>query len=734
MKERRSSSETPDEIVVDRTDLEASIAEPAIDVTRDDLYGVRGSASLEVRADELPVLPRVRSAGSNPGDYREKVRGQPPWVWAGFGSLGLLSVAAALVLLFASDGARVAGEDDSRDEPDSDVSGDVEIADDVVVVEASDAAVDGSSDGSVIRLSGVSSAADLQPGKVLVTAEGGGFIGRVQRVEQEQGELVVHTTAASLEDLFEEASFSWSEELLPSQEVRFVRAGGSGGSDGFSVPFELDLDGGLSAEGRLNLALTPDFRLKLSATGIREARFAMTLEASADLTLTAESGIRGTFEDSIAAPIFPTFTIFVGWLPVVFTPELTLNLGVEGQLTGAVSVDVELAERFTVGAECDDGCRSWSPIYEHSSDPRLGEPRLSGAGRVHAYVGADLGVKIYQFAGPYFGAETDVSLDLEDRPPICWEATAGATASVGVRGEILGKTLADYSAPVWSGDDVPLGDDCFEAAPDPSSTPAPQPTEEPTSAPTAEPTRAPTPAPTTEPTPEPTPVPTQPPTDSVSVTVDRGEGATYQVDDSITICYTVSRPMQIDIVDISADGSTKTLLSGMDDGQGDCFSGVVAPPIGLEEIVIYGENGAQDSTYFYVEGPSGSPPNAPTGAYIEWSESAECGYCPKFYWTDNSDNEDGFEVSDNLTSFTVGPNQDDLGFVGIEFHGDDYECFHVRAYNAYGYSAWTEYACITWSTGTVGGGARSIAAGTPGDGESIGNVGGRVVHGRRRAR
>jgi hypothetical protein len=96
---------------------------------------------------------------------------------------------------------------------------------------------------------------------------------------------------------------------------------------------------------------------------------------------------------------------------------------------------------------------------------------------------------------------------------------------------------------------------------------------------------------------------TCPPTASgawVRIWTQGGNGATYHVNQTIQVCYQVSHPMYIRIIDILANGAQQTFIQGYDDGRGDCLPGLVTPPTGLERMIIYGANGSTDSTYFNV--------------------------------------------------------------------------------------------------------------------------------------
>lgn len=66
----------------------------------------------------------------------------------------------------------------------------------------------------------------------------------------------------------------------------------------------------------------------------------------------------------------------------------------------------------------------------------------------------------------------------------------------------------------------------------------------------------------------------------------RTDKTTYRVGEQAVYCYTVSSPAHIVITDILADGRQQTILSGNDDGTGDCISGTVTPPYGTEMLRI----------------------------------------------------------------------------------------------------------------------------------------------------
>jgi hypothetical protein len=82
-------------------------------------------------------------------------------------------------------------------------------------------------------------------------------------------------------------------------------------------------------------------------------------------------------------------------------------------------------------------------------------------------------------------------------------------------------------------------------------------------------------------------------------------------------------------------------------------------------------------------------PAAPTGL----GAVAVDGTSIRLSWNDNSNNENGFEISNGVTSVKVGANTNSYTWSGLT--PGQYMCFMVRSYNAAGSSAWTPYACTT---------------------------------------
>ena len=89
------------------------------------------------------------------------------------------------------------------------------------------------------------------------------------------------------------------------------------------------------------------------------------------------------------------------------------------------------------------------------------------------------------------------------------------------------------------------------------------------------------------------------------------------------------------------------------------------------------------------------PPAAPSNAQVAWANAAEAW---TLTWQDNSGNETGFQImgayynQDAVSIAQVGANVTSFFLVGDQAV---YDCYEVSAFNAAGYSGWSNWACKT---------------------------------------
>ena len=375
-----------------------------------------------------------------------------------------------------------------------------------------------SEDGAILTFASTTAELEaLAPGDIIIadTSEQApfGFLRRVNQITTEGQTVVVETSLATLEDAIEMGSTEANQVLSPGDVwegtempgVALVSADPTLSLSNFEVLFDdvvlVDLDGNLAttddqvrANGRLSFQPRYDFELALR--GHRLERLSITCGATerVDLGITAEMQILDVNEEvQVATYLLRPFTTWVGWVPVVLAPVLTVNVGVDGTATVGFEVSVSQEASLIAGLQYENG--RWRPVSDFTNDFDFSVPTLSANCNSRGYATMQLAILVYGVGGPYGSVDGFLELDADINRTPWWKLYGGLDASVGVKFEILGTRLADHEESVlqWK-TQLSQGE--------------PQPTD--TATPTLTPTT--TPSPTRSPTPTPSPTPTRTPT------------------------------------------------------------------------------------------------------------------------------------------------------------------------------------------------------------------------------
>ncbi len=135
----------------------------------------------------------------------------------------------------------------------------------------------------------------------------------------------------------------------------------------FGLRFDdVDLAPGVAANGGLDLRVTTTVDLDI---GLRrlvqpyivqlEATSTLSQRAELDLTTNASASVQRTLD--LYRATFAPITFTIGPVPVVLTPQLTLRMDANGQLTASVSYSATQQATATVGARYQPAS-GWSPI------------------------------------------------------------------------------------------------------------------------------------------------------------------------------------------------------------------------------------------------------------------------------------------------------------------------------------------------------------------------------------
>lgn len=335
-------------------------------------------------------------------------------------------------------------------------------------------ALDRASGAGELRFkAGDPSVASLAVGHIVVTEPVAGVAphGFLQRVvdRREEGDAVVLTTTqATLEEVFETATIDYTQALTAGDVVstQAFYEGISFGSPAlaptsrskrasyeFAVDFDkvlIDLDDDhetkddqVRIDGKFRFNASAEAKIDIGWTGLNHFRFLLSIADEAEVRL--EGALKRAFEKEIrvAQLNFGAFTIMVGPVPVVFTVDMDLTVGAKGQLEAHLVVEASQSAELKLGAEYKGG--KWANLSGFESKFDFPTPEISAKASARAFAKPRLGIAIYGLAGPYVFAEAFVEADAElPRDPF-WRVEAGLDLGLGftVKLPIVGK-LADW--------------------------------------------------------------------------------------------------------------------------------------------------------------------------------------------------------------------------------------------------------------------------------------------------
>lgn len=338
--------------------------------------------------------------------------------------------------------------------------------------------------------------AALRPGDVIVavpsTVAPNGFLRKVAMVSQQQGHIVVQTSNASLEEAITEGSLSISADLLPSQVQGMQLAQGvriAPQPADIKKDFQLmiahailyDGDNNLDttndqivADGSVNLEMAYDIDLSIQNNTLKtftiKQRATQTTQLAVSSTIAAYSG---QAEKELARFPFTPITVFVGAVPLVFQPELTITIGVSGDLKLQVITSVTQQASSTAGLRYQNS--SWSPLQDSRQSFQYTPPTLIATLNAEASTSANLNVMLYGIAGPYVHLKAYLLLTADLMKTPWWQLFAGLNADAGARLTVLSKTLASYERNLFDIRTL-LAQADATATPTPTPSPTPGPT------------------------------------------------------------------------------------------------------------------------------------------------------------------------------------------------------------------------------------------------------------------
>lgn len=285
-----------------------------------------------------------------------------------------------------------------------------------------------------------------------------GFLRRIDSTAISGGRIIAYTSQASLSDAIESGNTSVEKVFtatdlvqLPKlpDGIRFNQQKLSQG--GFELLIDVTLfedpasNTSVKMVGSVVIEPSFNFSLHIEDNRLQELLFVNTTITTSSIELVGEVefySIEQIIE--IARWSFQPITIFVGPVPVVIQPLLTIDISMNGSATAEISFGVERIEEHTAGLRFQSG------IWEQISEPEVSYDysfnQASIGTSIKGSVGPQLNLLLYGIAGPY--AKLNAFLDFETSSTNPWWALyAGLEFGVGVQVRVLDKQITDYYVP-----------------------------------------------------------------------------------------------------------------------------------------------------------------------------------------------------------------------------------------------------------------------------------------------
>ncbi len=314
---------------------------------------------------------------------------------------------------------------------------------------------------------------ELDVGDVMVgaptAAAPDGFLRKVTGLQDTGNKRIVTTTPATLDEAITDGSLDLSLTLSPDKVASTILMPGvsmapsdrSGmAADTFSYTLDefviYERDGNdatkndqFTADGTVAVSQDIDFGFDIRGGSLEKMDFIITSDTNSELRYKASVGLGATLAEKkkvLARHTFQPITVMVGFVPIVFTPELAIVLGVDGSVEAETTFGVQYSTHMEFGLRLENG--NWGMVGDASDDFSPLPVTVDKQFKIQAGVGPQLAIKLYGVVGPYAEAKIFGALALDSLLPFKWKLYAGLTVPVGVKLEIFSKLFVDISRTV----------------------------------------------------------------------------------------------------------------------------------------------------------------------------------------------------------------------------------------------------------------------------------------------
>jgi Carboxypeptidase regulatory-like domain len=335
---------------------------------------------------------------------------------------------------------------------------------------------------SLVLTAGNATLDNLSVNDVLVSERGLGLLRKVASVSHGNGQIVVRTTQATITDAIQKGSVSFTRKFSSADTLTTLYKGRGvslrkpkDNSEGFSYTLVdaviWDNDGDpattydqIVANGTISIVPTLTFSMTIDNWRVKDLQIATTITEDLNLTMgmnLLDVDVSKT-KEIYRAYLTPIVT-FIGVVPIVLTPIMTVTVGADAKVEVAITSTVRQHAELTAGIACKEG--QWSPVTSLQNSFAYDPPSVTATAQLKGYISPEWSYLLYGVVGPYLSASLYGELDADvTRTP--WAILyAGIQAGGGVKVEVLSHELADYSKDdmldyklqLWQSSSLPKG-------------------------------------------------------------------------------------------------------------------------------------------------------------------------------------------------------------------------------------------------------------------------------------
>jgi hypothetical protein len=285
----------------------------------------------------------------------------------------------------------------------------------------------------------------IEPGVILIGEDNQGlpFLRRVESVEVSWPSTVIHTSQASLTEAYEHANFSFGDKVIFPEQAKAI-------DYKITQGFNLINHGGLEIGGSVDFDFSPIIDGGISIRNRRLDRFEMNISGNLEIDLELYANINGQSEFSNEIPIGSFLGPPIVGPGIYIQPELSLLAGVELLTDKNGFANFLSRQNLNVGVTLEYKENSWSVAQNASASllEKLVEFKVPGEIRFKGYIRPELSFELFNFVGPTLALVPYLELAsvLNNQTPefdVDWALKLGMDGTVGVKAEILDKTLLD---------------------------------------------------------------------------------------------------------------------------------------------------------------------------------------------------------------------------------------------------------------------------------------------------